>query len=135
MATAKKSTLAQLLAKQPSASFMQTETVGSVPRTPFFDHVIEGASGTESFEELLTKMTGPTDPQAIPQFPTADCLTPEQIYNFDSLGQRQQAHLAECPWCKNMMVASQPTEEEFGNICRKAKSAASAQRKREVAAY
>ncbi|HEY6181991.1 MAG TPA: hypothetical protein VIW67_07085 [Terriglobales bacterium] len=135
MATAKKSTLAQLLAKQPRASFVQTETVGSAPMTPFFDHVIEGASGTESFEELLTRMTGPVDPQAIPQFPTAACLTPEQIYNFDAVEQKQQAHLAECPWCKNMMAAAQPTEEEFKDICRKAKSAANAQRKREVAAY
>lgn len=133
--TTKHTSLAQLLAKRPSAAFTRTDAVEARPSTPFFDHIVEGASGTESFEALLTKLTGPVDAATIPQYPTPECLTPEQMYKFDTVGEQRQAHLAVCPWCKNMLVAAQPTDHEFEEICRKAKAAARAQQRREMAAY
>ena len=135
MSTRQKSSLAHFLAKRSptEGTLEQTKAERKPQSTPFFDQVVEGASGTESFEALLTKITGPIDPTTIPQFPTPQCLTPEQVYNFENVGQEQQAHLAACPWCKNMMVAAQPSDEEFEEICRTAKSAAKAQRRREVA--
>ena len=135
MSTRQKSTLAELLGRnQPSGSTFESEAAANLPSTPFFDQVVAGASGTESFEALLTNITGAVDPSTIPQFPTADCLTPEQVYNFDQVGQEQQAHLKTCPWCRNMLAASQPTNDEFEEIRRKTSSAAKAQRKSELAA-
>jgi hypothetical protein len=64
----------------------------------------------------------------------AQCLTPEQVYDINSVGQEQPAHLVTCPWCKNMMAAAQPTNEEFEEICRKANSAAKTQCRHEIAA-
>lgn len=135
MSTRQRSSLAHFLAKRtPTGGAVEQAKAENKPQsTPFFDQVVEGASGTESFEALLTKITGPVDPKTIPQFPTAQCLTPEQVYNFENVGEEQQAHLAACPWCKNMMVAAQPSDEEFEEICRRAKSAAKAQGHREVA--
>jgi hypothetical protein len=137
MSTRQKSSLAQLLAKRPAAGspFEQAEAAKQSEHTPFFDQVIAGASGTESFEAVLTKITGPVDPSTIPDFPTAECLTPEQVYAIDSVEQHQQAHLTTCPWCKNMVAAAQPSNEEFDEILRKAKAAANAQRRGEIAAY
>jgi hypothetical protein len=135
MSTEQKSSLAQFLAK-PLASdpaFERANAEEKPQSTPFFDRVVASASGTESFEALLTKITGPLDPATIRQFPTAQCLTPEQVYDINDIGQEQQAHLATCPWCRNMMVTAQPSKDEFEEICRKAKSAASTQRRYEVA--
>ncbi|HEX3104950.1 MAG TPA: hypothetical protein VHQ22_10900 [Terriglobales bacterium] len=136
MSTRQKSSLAQLLAKQPAAgsTFEQAKATDKPENTPFFDRVIAGASGTESFEAVLTKITGPVDPAMIPTFPTAQCLTPEQVYAIEGIGQDQQAHLTTCPWCRNMVAAAQPNNDEFEEIRRKAKAAANAQRRREIAA-
>jgi hypothetical protein len=136
VSTRQKSSLAQLLAKRPAAgsTLEQAEAADKPQNTPFFDRVIAGASGTESFEAVLTKITGPVDPATIPEFPTAQCLTPEQVYAIEGTGQEQQAHLATCPWCRNMVAAAQPNNEEFEEIRRKAKAAANAQRHGEIAA-
>ena len=136
MSTRQKSSLAQFLAKRSATgcAIEQAQAQEKTQSTPFFDQVVEGASGTESFEAVLTKITGPVDPATIPQFPTPQCLTPEQVYDINSVGQEQQAHLATCPWCKNMMVAAQPSNEEFEEIRRKAKSASKAQRRQAIAA-
>jgi len=135
MSTEQKSSLAQFLAKPLASSpaFARAKAEEKPESTPFFDQVVAGASGTESFEALLTKITGPLDPATIPQFPTAQCLTPEQVYDINAIGQEQQAHFATCPWCRNMMVTAQPSKDEFEEICRKAKSAANTQRRYEVA--
>ena len=128
MPTRQKASLAQFLQKpSPSNLFEQLEAEKKSGSTPFFDEVVEGATGTESFESLLSKITGPVDPATIPNFPTPQCLTPEQIYDRERIGEEHKAHLATCPWCKNMMVAANPTNEEFEEICRKAKAAATAQ--------
>ena len=135
MSTRQKSSLAELLGKgETVGSNMEAEAAEKLPTTPFFDQVVEGASGTESFETLLTNITGPVDPKTIAQFPTPQCLTPEQVYAFDNVGQEQQAHLKTCPWCRNMLAAAQPTNEEFEEIRRKTRSAANAQRNSEYAA-
>ena len=136
MSTRQKSSLAQFLAKRSPAgcAFERAKAEEKPQSTPFFDQVVEGVSGTESFETVLTKITGPVDPATIVQFPTAQCLTPEQVYDINTVGQEQHAHLATCPWCKNMMIAAQPSNEEFEEICRKAKSAAKAQSPHEMAA-
>jgi hypothetical protein len=128
MSTRQKSSLAQFLAKRSpdGCAFERAKAEEKPQSTPFFDPVGEGVSGTESFETVLTKITGPVDPATIAQFPTAQCLTREQVYDINSVGQEQHAHLATCPWCKNMMIAAQPSNEEFQKICRKAKSAAKA---------
>lgn len=135
MSTRQKSSLAQFLAKR-SALGRGIEQPAEVKTqsTPFFDQVVEGANGTESFESVLTKLTGPVDPATIPQFPTSQCLMPEQVYDIDSVGEEQQAHLATCPWCKNMLVAAQPSNEEFEEVCRKAKSTSKARHRHESAA-
>jgi hypothetical protein len=135
MNTRQKSSLAGLLSRsQASASTSESAAAVELPSTPFFDQVVADASGTESFEALLTKITGAVDPAKISQFPTAECLTPEKVYNFDQVGQEQQAHLKTCPWCRNMLAAAQPTNEEFEEIRRKTTSAAKAQRNSEYAA-
>jgi hypothetical protein len=56
------------------------------------------------------------------------------VYAIEGTGQEQQAHLATCPWCRNMVAAAQPNNEEFEEIRRKAKAAANAQRHGEIAA-
>lgn len=135
MSARQKSSLAELLERrQTFGSNIEAEAAEKLPTTPFFDQVVEGASGTESLETLLTNLTGPVDPATIPQFPSPQCLTPEQVYAFDNVGQEQQAHLKTCPWCRNMLAAAQPTNEEFEEIRRKTCSAAKAQRNSEYAA-
>jgi hypothetical protein len=136
MSTRQKSSLAQLLARPSAAgsTIERAEVTDKAQSTPFFDQVVAGASGTESFEAVLTKITGPVDPATIPEFPTAQCLTPEQVYAIDDVGQEQQAHLTTCPWCRNMLAAAQPSNDEFDELRRKAKAAATAQHSRETAA-
>ena len=135
MSTRQKSSLAALLSRnQSSGSTFESQAATKLPSTPFFDQVVASASGTESFEALLTNIAGAVDPSAIAQFPRAECLTPEQVYNFDQVGEQQQAHLNTCPWCRNMLAAAQPTNEEFEEIRRKTSSAAKAQRNSEFAA-
>ena len=134
---ARQKSLAELLAKQPPAP--QASENAEVLETPFFDHVIEQAdsTATANFEALLTEITGAVDPANIPQFPTSQCLSPEDVYNWGSLGLQQQDHLNSCPWCKNMVAAAQPSEEEFANLlakCRTASRAQRDQRNRETAA-
>ena len=136
MSTRQKSSLAQLLEKRPAAgaTFERAGVADKAQSTPFFDQVIAGASGTESFEALLTKIAGPVDPATIPEFPTAQCLTPEQVYAIEDAGQEQQAHLTTCPWCRNMLAAAQPSNEEFDELRRRAKAPTNAQHHRETAA-
>jgi hypothetical protein len=134
---AKQKSLAELLAKQPPA--LQASKNAEALETPFFDQVVEQAdsTATASFEALLTEITGAVDPANIPRFPTSQCLSPEDVYNLESIGLQQQDHLSGCPWCKNMVAAAQPSEEEFTNLlakCRRASRAQRAQRNRETAA-
>lgn len=136
MRARQKSSLAQLLAKRSAAISgpEQAAVVEESPSTPFFDQVIAEAGGLQSFEALLTRVTGPVDPGTIPEFPTYLCLTPEQVYGTAAVEPDQQAHFATCPWCKNMMAAAQPSNKEFEEIRRKAKAASNAQN-RQAASY
>jgi hypothetical protein len=97
---ARQKSLAELLAKQPPAP--QASENAEALETPFFDPVVEQAdsTATASFEALLSEITGAVDPANIPQFPTSQCLSPEDVYNLDSLGLQQHGHLSSCPWCK-----------------------------------
>ena len=100
-----------------------------------YEHQTKIESSAVSGETIrIWKLTGSVDPATIPQFPTSQCLMPEQVYDINSVGEEQQAHLATCPWCKNMMVAAQPSNEEFEEICRKARSASKARHRHESAA-
>ena len=65
MSTRQRSSLAHFLAKRtPTGGAVEQAKAENKPQsTPFFDQVVEGASGTESFEALLTKITGPVDPE------------------------------------------------------------------------
>jgi hypothetical protein len=101
---AKQKSLAELLAKQPPA--LQASKNAEALETPFFDQVVEQAdsTATASFEALLTEITGAVDPANIPRFPTSQCLSPEDVYNLESIGLQQQDHLSGCPWCKNMVL-------------------------------
>lgn len=137
MSLRQKDTLAQLLAKpSPFESDLdRAEIIGNAQGTPFFDEVMASATGTESFEAVLSKIAGPVDPDTIPVFPTVDCLMPEQVYGTISVGDNQQVHVTTCPWCKNMVAAAQPSNEEFDEILGRVKRKADAQRSREAAAY
>ena len=133
MASKQKASLAALLAKQPSAP--QGSANAEALETPFFDQVVEQADSmaTASFEALLTEITGAVDPANIPRFPTSQCLSPEDVYNLENIGRQKQDHLSGCPWCKNMVAAAQPSEEEFDNLmakCRKAGRGAQTNRER-----
>ena len=136
MSTRQKSSLAQFLERHSaSAHAVEPARAQEEPQsTPFFDQVVARVSGAESFEAVLTKLTGPVEAEKIAQYPTAQCLTPEQVYDLRGAGPERQAYLATCPWCKNMMVAAQPSSEEFEQICRKAKSATNSRRGHEMAA-
>lgn len=140
MSAKQKATLEDMLrrarAARPSAS--EGESV-EMPETPFFDQVVERAGGTENkgLEELLAEIVGPVDPLAIPQFPTPQCLTPEDVYTVDKLQPDKQVHLESCPWCKTMVGAAQPTYDEFARLlekCRKTR-AEMAESGHELAAY
>jgi hypothetical protein len=102
--------------------------------TPFFDQVIAEAGGMQSFEAVLTRLTGPVDPGTIPEFPTNLCLTPEQVSGIARVEADQQAHFVTCPWCKNMMAAAKPSNKEFEEIRRKSKAVTNAQH-RQAASY
>jgi hypothetical protein len=135
MASKQKASLAELLAKQPPAP--QASENAEALETPFFDQVVEQADSTvtASFEALLAEITGAVDPANIPQFPTSQCLSPEDVYNLENIGRQKQDHLSGCPWCKNMVAAAQPSEEEFDNLMAKCRRAGrGAQRNRERAA-
>ncbi len=135
MASKQKASLAELLAKQPPAPSTSGEAEGL--DTPFFDQVVDrtDSTTTASFEALLTEITGAVDPANIPRFPTSQCLSPEDVYNLESLERQKQDHLSGCPWCKNMVAAAQPSEEEFDNLMAKCRRAGrGAQRNREKAA-
>src|SRR5579871_5331708 len=100
MRSRQKASLADLLAKQAPAPHGSSEA--KPLETPFFDEFMERADKTSiaNFEALLTEITGAVDPAKIPQFPTGECLSPEDVYKLENLGQRKQAHLSSCPWCK-----------------------------------
>lgn len=85
MNTSQKSSLAQLLGRRGAALSTSDEakTADKPASTPFFDKVVACASGTETFETFLTRIAGPVDPAMIPQFPTAECLAPEQVYAIE----------------------------------------------------
>jgi hypothetical protein len=100
LSTRQKSSLAQFLERH-SASAHAVEPARAYEEsqgTPFFDQVIARVSGTESFEAVLTKLTGPVEVEKIAQYPTAQCLTPEQVYDLRGTGPEPQAHVATCPW-------------------------------------
>jgi len=135
MASKQKASLAELLAKQPPTTPASGEAEGL--DTPFFDQVVDrtDSTTTASFEDLLTEITGAVDPANIPQFPTSQCLSPEDVYNLENLGLQKQDHLSGCPWCKNMVAAAQPSEEEFDKLMAKCRRAGrGVQKNREIAA-
>jgi hypothetical protein len=111
MSTRQKSSLAQLLGRRGAAlsTSGEAKTADKPESTPFFDKVVACASGTETFEALLTRIAGPVDPAMIPQFPTAECLAPEQIYAIDNVGTERRAHLSRCPWCKSWWLSAGST--------------------------
>lgn len=130
MSSRQKSSLAELLAiKKPARATAAAEAVTAQQRTPFFDQLVDRVGGTEKqdFENLLSEMTGPVDPATLPQFPTAHCLSPEDVYASESLGREQQLHLGGCPWCKNMVRAAQPSDDEFESLLRKCRATATAE--------
>jgi hypothetical protein len=97
---------------------------------------MEQAQGNETFEALLAAVTGPIDPAALPEFPTAECLTPEQVSGMVEAGRKEQEHhLATCPWCRNMLASEQPSPQEFEEILRRAKKAAEQSHHREAAGF
>jgi hypothetical protein len=120
-----KASLADLLARQVTTGVPHANAEAVL--TPFFDQVLERTDTTSSgsFEGVLTELTGAVDPAKLPQFPTPECLSPEDVYNLAELGFQQQAHLSSCPWCRNMVAAAQPNEQDFEQLlarCRQASS-------------
>ena len=130
-----KQTLAELLRKRAAVLSSALEFSIVAERTPFFDQVLETADGTESFEALLAKTIGPVDPATLPEFPTLECLSAEQVSGMAKIEPKQQEHLTTCPWCKNMMAGAQPSTQEFEEILRRAKKATVASRQHEAAAH
>lgn len=133
MRARQKTTLAEILSKR--GRLVPSATESSSESTPFFDQVIAGAEGTESFEALLSRIIGPVDPSTLPEFPTAECLSAEQVSETAKIGPAEQKHLATCPWCKNLVATAQPTAQEFEEILRQAKKAAENSHRQEAAAY
>jgi hypothetical protein len=119
-----KASLADLLARQPTTATPHAKA--EAVETPFFDQVLEHTDTTSSgsFEGVLTKLTGAVDPAHLPQFPTPECLSPEDVYNLAALGLQQQAHLSGCPWCRNMVAAAQPSEQDFEQLLARCRQAA-----------
>lgn len=103
--TTGKPSLAQLLGRSINSvsTTSEAEAGAQAQSTPFFDRVIAIADDQQTLEELLTKITGPIDPTTIPRFPSAECLTVEQLNVIDRLGPKQQVHIRTCPYCKNMV--------------------------------
>ena len=123
MSTGQKSSLAQFLAKQSAfGRGIEQPAEVKIQSTPFFDQVVEGANGTESFEAVLTELTGPVDSTTIPQVTTYNASCRNRSTTLIVSGVEQQTHLATCPWCKDMLVAAQPSNEEFEEVCRQAKA-------------
>jgi hypothetical protein len=107
--TKQRSALEDLLRKAQAARPSTCEVESSARlETPFFDQAVERAGGAEkkSIEELLTESAGPVDSSTIPQFPTAQCLTAEDVYVVESLQPEKQVHLESCPWCKTMVAVA-----------------------------
>jgi hypothetical protein len=79
-----------------------------------FSKMVESAGQDQraKFLDAITSVTGPVHASELRQFPTADCLSPEEVYEKEKLGANRLAHLQQCSWCETMVSGSHASPEE-----------------------
>jgi hypothetical protein len=88
------------------------ETKESVS-TPVFTRLISSSAVQKRrFLEAITSVTGPIHASDLREFPTANCLSHEEVYEKDKLGSERLAHLVQCSWCQTMVSGSHASPEE-----------------------
>jgi hypothetical protein len=82
--------------------------------TPVFSKLVEsaGQEGRAKFLDAMTSISGPIYASELREFPTADCLHPEEVYEKEKLGSDRLAHLEQCSWCQTMVSGSHASPEE-----------------------
>jgi hypothetical protein len=82
--------------------------------TPIFSKLVEsaGQEGRARFLDAMTSVTGPIHASELREFPTADCLHPEEVYEKEKLGPERLAHLGQCSWCQTMVSGSHSSPED-----------------------
>jgi hypothetical protein len=76
---------------------------------PVFSRLAERRTG---FLDAVTSATGPIEASELQEFPTADCLSPEEVYEKETLGDDRVSHLSQCSWCQTMVRGSHASPEE-----------------------
>jgi len=82
--------------------------------TPVFNKLVESAAQEQraKFLEAITSVSGPIRASELREFPTADCLRPEEVYEKEDLGTERLEHLQQCSWCQTMVSGSHTSPEE-----------------------
>jgi hypothetical protein len=99
---------------QECDSVLTEESASRSISTPVFDKLFKSAKGEERtrFLDAMTDIAGPIHASELREFPTLDCLTPEEVYEKDKLGDERLAHLERCSWCQTMVSGSHASPEE-----------------------
>jgi len=116
------------LSSKPKFSDQLTESVESSPdvqekaatmaeksiATPVFDKLVASASQAQrsKFLDAMTNVAGPIHASELREFPTAECLRPEEVYEKEKLGTERLVHLQQCSWCQTMVSGSHASPEE-----------------------
>src|ERR1700731_3927563 len=77
--------------------------------TPAFSKLAERRT---RFLDAMTGVTGPIEASDLQEFPTVDCLSPEEVYEKEKLADDRLVHLAQCSWCQTMVSGSHASPEE-----------------------
>jgi hypothetical protein len=82
--------------------------------TPVFNKLVESAAQDQRarFLEAITSVSGPIRATELREFPTSDCLRPEEVYEKGDLGTERLEHLQQCSWCQTMVSGSHTSAEE-----------------------
>jgi hypothetical protein len=106
--------LTESVQSSPEARQASTEAAQKSVSTPVFSKMVESAGQDQraKFLDAITSVTGPVHASELRQFPTADCLSPEEVYEKEKLGANRLAHLQQCSWCETMVSGSHASPEE-----------------------
>lgn len=106
--------LEESVQRQPEARQASAEMVEKPISTPVFSKLVESAAQEQrsKFLDAMTQVAGPIHASQLREFPTADCLSPEEVYEKEKLGTDRLAHLQQCSWCQTMVSGSHASPQE-----------------------
>jgi hypothetical protein len=106
--------LTESVQSSPGARQASSETAQKSVSTPVFSKLVESAAQDQraKFLDAITSVTGPVHASELREFPTADCLSPEEVYEKEKLSTDRLAHLQKCSWRQTMVSGSHASPEE-----------------------